>query len=308
MERAAGWLGHGWPSRKGGARKGMWFDMYSRTVASSGAAPATLPGRRLSWPGSRAVLVVVLGLSTLAACDDFDGRDYGRAPGFGPGRRGGDDGWGRWHRRHRDHGRPGAGVDAGPDAGARADAGLADAGGSPGSTDLDAGVADAGAAGSTGADAGAVDAAILALSDGQILAVADALLAGEIDQARAAEPRLGDPEVLAFAEQTAAEREAARSTLASLASAIEVAAEPSAVADDVLAENASALETLAEPDAGALDAGFLSSRGVVHARALERFGALAAAADAPALRAQLVVLEALERAALELARELAAGP
>jgi predicted outer membrane protein len=171
-----------------------------------------------------------------------------------------------------------------------------------------AGVVDAGAAAPPADDAGAVDAAILALSDGQILAVADALLAGEIEQARTAEPLLGDPEVLAFAEQTAAEREAARSTLASLATALDVAAEPSALADEVLAENESALQPLAQPDAGALDAAFLSTRALVHGRALERFSALAVAADAPALRAQLVVLEALERSALELVGELSAAP
>lgn len=76
----------------------------------------------------------------------------------------------------------------------------------------------------------------------------------------------------------------------------------------MLAENVEALEQLTGPDAGSIDAPFLSSREAVHARALERFAALGAAADAPALRAQLLVLQALEQSALERARELSAGP
>jgi hypothetical protein len=250
-------------------------------------------------------LVVMLGLSALAACDDSYDRGYGCSERFGPGRRGLDHGWGRRHRRQRERerDRPDAAAvaDAGSDAGAGADAGLPQAGADAGSASVDAGAVDA------GSDAGAVDAAVLALSDAQILAVADALLAGEIDQARAAEPLLGDAEVLAFAEQTAAEREAARTTLGSLATAIDLAAEPSGIAAEVLAENASALEQLGGPDAGAIDAEFLSSREAVHARSLERFGALGAAADAPALRAQLLVLQALERATIERARELSGG-
>ena len=174
------------------------------------------------------------------------------------------------------------------------------------------GSADAGgAAGAADASSGPspVDAAVLALSDGQIVAVADALLAGELDQARAAEAQLSDADLLAFAEQTIAEREAARSTLASLATAIDVLAAPSDVAEDVLAENVASLAPLlTEPDAGSLDAAFLSTREAVHTRAFDRFTALAAAADAPALRAQLVVLQALEQSALERARELNGGP
>lgn len=294
----------------------MWFDMCSKRVASGEARAVARPAGRHPRRGpasSGAWLVVLLGLSTLAACDDFGGRDYGRAEGFGPGRRGGDGrGW-RGHRRHRDRDRDrpdaAATTDAGLDAGAAADASAPDGGAA---SNLDAGAADASAGGAGEvpdgvSDAGAVDPAVLALSDGQIAAVADALLAGEIDQARAAEPLLGDADVIAFAEQTASEREAARSTLASLASAIDVESEASALADEVLADNASALEQLAAPDAGPIDADFLSSREVVHARALERFVALEAAADAPALRAQLLVFEALEQSALVRASELSAG-
>jgi hypothetical protein len=291
----------------------MWFDMCSNRVASSeAAAAARLVWRHVRRPLARstALLVVVLGLSTLAACDDFDGRGYGRSDGFGPGRRDRDGRSGRGHRRdhRRDGDRPDATAasDAGSDAGAQADASLPGAGANAGSSNLDAGASDASVVGSASVDAG-VDPAILALSDGQIVAVADALLAGESDQARAAESLLGDAEVLAFAEQIVAERDAARTTLASLAAAIDVGAQPSALAEEVLADNARSLGQLSAPDAGPIDADFLSSREVVHARALERLAALGAAADAPALRAQLVVFEALEQSALGRARELSAG-
>jgi hypothetical protein len=287
--------------------------MCSKRVASSEAGAAAWP----AWRGVRrpaapsVVLAAVLGACALAACDDFDGRDYGRAEGFRAGRRDGDGRWGRGHRRHhdRDRHRPdaSAALDAGVDAGALADAGLPGTGASGGSSNLDAGSADAGVVAS-GSDAGTVDAAILALSDGQIVAVADALLAGESEQARAAELLLGDAELIAFAEQTVAEREAARTTLASVAAAIDIGAEPSALADEVLADNERSLEQLSAPDAGPIDAEFLSSREVVHARALDRFAALGASADAPALRAQLVVFEALEQSALGRVRELSASP
>jgi hypothetical protein len=292
----------------------MWFDMCSKRVASGeakAARPSRRHARRPAAPGA-AWLVAVLGLSTLAACDDFGDRDYGRSEGFRSGRRDGDGrGW-RGHRRHRDRDRDrpdaAAPFDAGTDAGAQPDASLPGTGAPAGSSNLDAGAADAGAAGSASIDAGAVDSAILALSDGQIVAVVDALLLGEIDHARAAEPLLADAEVIAFAEQTVAEREAARATLASLAAAIDVGAEPSALADEVLADNASSLEQLSlGPDAGPIDADFLSSREAVHARALDRFALLAAAADDPALRAQLVVLAALEQSALDRTRDLSAS-
>lgn len=290
--------------------------MCPKRVASS-EAKAAWPGRRRACrPAAPGVawLVAVLGLSSLAACDDFDDRDYGRSEAFRSGRRDADGrGW-RGHRRHRDRNRDrdradaAAPFDAGTDAGAQPDASLPGTGAPAGSSNLDAGAADAGAAGSASVDAGVVDSAILALSDGQIVAVADALIVGEIDHARAAEPLLGDAEVIAFAEQTVAEREAARATLASLAGAIDIGAEPSALADEVLADNASSLEQLARgPDAGSIDADFLSSREAVHARALERFALLAAAADAPALRAQLVVLAALEQSALDRTRDLSAS-
>jgi len=288
--------------------------MCSKRVASSEAEAAPLAWRHARRPAAPCVawLVAVLGLSTLAACDDFYDRDYGRSEGLRSGRRGGDGRWGRGHRRHhdRDRDRPDAAAafDAGTDAGAQADASQPGTGANAGSSSLDAGAADAGAVGSANVDAGAVDPATLALSDGQIVAVADALLAGESDHARAAEPLLGDADVIAFAEQTVAEREAARTTLASLAAAIDIGAEPSALADAVLADNTSALEQLSlGPDAGPIDADFLSSRELVHSSALERFAELAAAADAPALRAQLVVFEALEQSALDRARDLSAS-
>jgi hypothetical protein len=288
--------------------------MCSKRVAS-GEAQAAQSARghaRRSAAPALAGLVAVLGLYTLAGCDEFEGRDYGRSEGFRSGRRDGDGrGW-RGHRRHRDRDgeRPDAAApfDAGSDAGALPDASVPGTAATAGASTSDAGAADAGAGGSVSVDAGAIDSAVLALSDGQIVAVADALLLAEADQARAAEPLLVDADVIAFAEQMVAQREAARTTLASLAAAIDLGAEPSVLADEVLADSARSLEQLSlDPDAGAIDADFLSSREAVHASALERFGALAAAADAPALRAQLVVFVALEQSALDRTRDLSAS-
>ncbi|HTV18365.1 MAG TPA: DUF4142 domain-containing protein [Polyangiaceae bacterium] len=260
-------------------------------------------------------LSLVLGLATLAGCDDsfgrrFDDRDRWGFERFGSGRD--RDGWGgrdRWHHR-RPHapGSSDAGADAGSDAGtgdAGADAGLGTGGtaGTPAEPDAGAG-ASATDAGGAAADASAVDAAIQTLSDGQVLAVADALLAGEIEQARAAEPALSNVDVLAFAEQTLAEREAARSTLASLAGALELVPAPSGIAEEVLAANASSLAPLLEPDAGALDAVYLGSRDAVHRRALELYQSLSSVADAPALQAQLLVLQTLEQSTLARASQL----
>lgn len=290
--------------------------MASERVASNsndGAKGLARIGRRGLRPAPLAAwLAIVLGVATLTACDDFDGRDGDRSErGRG---RGGDDDRDRRGRWEREPDRPRA-PDA-LDAGDRGDAGSGDAGNDAGAdvageldVELDAGatytppLVDAGA--DPALDAG--DPTVVGLNDGQILAVADALLAGEIEQARVAEALLGDADVIAFASETSAEREAARSTLTSLATAIGIEAEPSSLADDVIAGNATRLESLAAPDGGSIDAVFLSVSEDAHARALERFAALRAAADAPALQAQLLVLEALERSALDRSRELAAG-
>lgn len=84
--------------------------------------------------------------------------------------------------------------------------------GTAGRTNVDAGVAGATGssdAGALGGDAGAV----LALEDGQILYVADTLNAGEVDQARAALPKLTNADVRSFANDMITEHGTARDQL-----------------------------------------------------------------------------------------------
>jgi uncharacterized protein DUF4142 len=281
--------------------------MSFESVASSGIEGVEPRHERRSrfarsWAGLWLLAALCVGG---VGCDDLRGDRFERGDRAWPGARG--DGFGRgrgarfWHHGHR-RGASDAGADAGSDAGS-GDAGL----------DLDAAAptppADAGdtaaAPGSLG-DAGAAT-GVAALTDGQLVLLADALLAGELDRARSALPALLDADVLAFAEQSSEQLDAARATLSALAGAIGVSSAASSEADEVAAANADALAGLVAPDAGGLDALFLSSQLDAEARALELLAPMIAAADAPELRAQLVVLRALQQQDLSRVRELAAA-
>jgi predicted outer membrane protein len=137
--------------------------------------------------------------------------------------------------------------------------------------------------------------------------VADTLLGGSIDPADVALAFLADPDALAFAEEIADEYGAARDTLAALAEAISATPADSDVAGGVRTANDDALQELVGTDAGASDALFMSAQVAAHTRALALLEQLIVAADAPALRAQLVVLQALEQVNLERARTVAAN-
>jgi hypothetical protein len=256
-------------------------------------------------------LLALLG-GSVTACDDVGDGDFDRRGRFG---RGGDERWDRdgrdregfrgWHRRHRhDPVDASAALDAGNaatdagDAGAATDAELADAAAQPVGEDL----LDAGAA----ADAAPASAAA-ALSDAQILLAADNLLAGTIAQAQAALPRLADTDAVGFAEQLVDDDAAARNTLALIGDAIGASPAGSDLADSITAESDAIAAAFAEPDAGALDALYIESTVTAHTAALSLVGELAAAADAPALRAQLVVLQTVVGLQLERAQEIGAA-
>lgn len=258
-------------------------------------------------------LVTVLG-GSLGACDDLGDDDPGRRGRFGR-----DDdrwdrdrrdreGWRRWHRGHRDD-QTDAAVDGGSgDAGnAATDAG--DAGPATIAENADAAAQPAGGdpldAGSTADAASASPAA--AASDAQILLVADNLLFGAITQAQTALPRLAEPDVVGFAEQLIDEDAAARNTLALVGSAIGASPAPSEIADAVSAESAALAAAFTGPDAGPLDTLYIESTLTAHAAARALVGELAAAADAPELRAQLVVVRAVLDVQLERAQQIAAG-
>jgi predicted outer membrane protein len=277
------------------------------------ATDRTSPGRGWLRSVSTLSILAMLGCGALAGCDEPGGR-FGRTEGF-QGRNGrDDDGWrrgrrGEWHRGDRNGmNEAGAALDAGADAGN--DAGP--------STDAGA-VSDAGAAtvvdpvGPPGGDAGAgsldagADASVLALSDGQLLLLADALLAGEVDQAQAARASLANADVLAYADQVIVDRAAARSTLLTLSAAIGESPTASVVSDELQAANAAALQDLIGPDAGAIDEPYMTSRVAAHTRALELLASMIGAADAEPLRAQLIVLQAIQTEQLDRARAILAA-
>jgi hypothetical protein len=269
---------------------------------------------RSRWARSLSALSLLALLGgMLGACDDDIGEgSSGRRGRFGrdddrwdrEGR--GREGWRRWHRGHR-HDDTDASADADGDAGnAATDAGdagpatnaeTADAAAQPAGEDL----LDAGA----GADAAPASAAA-ALSDAQILLVADNLLAGAISQAQAALPRLANADALGFAEQLIDEDAATRNTLALTGDAIGASPAGSDIADAISAQSDALGAAFAEPDAGALDALYIDSTLTAHAAALSLVSELAAAADAPALRAQLVVLQTVLGVQLERAQEVGA--
>jgi hypothetical protein len=289
----------------------MWFYMYSER-APSGAddhfvrSPAC--GWCRHWSGCTLGVLTLLGGVTLGGCEDPFAHRSDRAGVWRGYPRGERQGVGDFPRHHR-HGRAGAedrdsGADGGSDAG---DAGLT----------LGAS-ADASAAASSGAGAGLVDAGnpsadavldptVQALSDGQILLVVDTLLGGSIDQASAALPRLVDSDVLGYAGQIVDEDGSARDTLATVAGVIGASPAESAVAENERAAIQGELTPLVEPDAGTLDNVFIAAQITALTRTLPLIEQLAAAADAPVLRAQLVVLHAVEQARLERATQIAAG-
>jgi uncharacterized protein DUF4142 len=282
----------------------MWSYMCLESVASSGieGVELRLKGRsRRLRPWAGLGLIALLGMGTVG-CEDLRGDRFDRDGRFWAGNGRGDrDGFGRgrggrfWH-----HGRnAGANGSGSPDAGA-------DAGAGDGGLELDAGaaaeVADAAAAPDASGDAGATG--VAALEDGQLVLLADTLLAGELDRARTALPSLLDADVLAFAEQSSEQLDAARGTLDTLASAIGVSPAASSEADAVRAATDEALAQLVAPDAGGLDALFLSSQLEASTRSLDELAQMIAAADAPELRAQLVVLRALQQQDSSRLREL----
>jgi hypothetical protein len=290
----------------------MWFYMYLENSSfdrpGRSASNDSVSHRR--WSASVLGLLALLGSVALPGCEDGNGRDWDRSGGF---REGGSraDGWRGRNQRDRDgfwHGRHGRGApDGASDAG---DAGLDDAGLDDAGAGLTADAGVGGSASSTGADAGAaaaLDPNIQALSDGQILQVADTLLDGSIDRMNASLSLLSDAAVLVFVEQTLAEDSAAQSTLGALTAAVDATPSDSAVADDTRTANEAVLQELGALDAGAIDARFMSAQLLAEERDLALLGQLIAAADAPVLRAQLVVLQALRQARLGRAQGIAAA-
>lgn len=255
-------------------------------------------------------LVCSTAAAAITACGDDSGQSLYRARPLPGGQR---------DNQNRDV-RPGKGGAASwgarpslsvPDASARGsgssalDAGAADAGAAAAAALPDAGLGDAGSA----SDAG--ESPEQALSDAQILRVADTLDAIEIDQAQAVLPLLGGPELQTFAQEMLDQHQLARDSWSVLAGALDLVPVDSALADELQADAAGTLQQLLRADPELLPALYLSTEVADHDRAIELLNELIGAADADTLRAQLTVWRTIasdHRAAAEqLATDLAAS-
>jgi len=180
-----------------------------------------------------------------------------------------------------------AGGVRGRDAGAAAPR---DAGASP--------VLDAGGPG--GSDAGAP----LALDDNQILYAADTLNAGEVDEARAALPKLSEGDVQDFAQDMINEHGAARDGLTRIAQEQSIAPAGSDLASELQAKSRSAVESLLGAAAPGIDALYVDLELSGHVAAASLLDELIAAADSEPLQAELTDLRASVQTHLERVRAL----
>jgi putative membrane protein len=195
---------------------------------------------------------------------------------------------------------PDAGRTAAPDAGGlrgrdagSPDAGFRDAGSNP---LLDAGTM----RGTDAGDAGAV----LALDDGQILYAADSLNEGEINEARAALPKLSNGDVRDFAAAMIADHGAARDQLTQLAEDQSIAPASSDVANELQAKSRSTVADLLAADPASIDALYVEQELSGHIAAATLLDELIAAADSEPLRAELTDLRATVQTHLDRVRAL----
>jgi putative membrane protein len=170
-------------------------------------------------------------------------------------------------------------------------------------SNADAGVAGSSDAGALGGDAGAV----LALKDGQILYVADTLNAGEVDQARAALPKLTNADVRSFANDMITEHGTARDQLLQLADDQDIAPAGSEVADDLHSKSDSAVQRLLAAAPDGTDALYVQLQVTAHVDAAALLDQLITAADSDPLRTQLTDLRSSVQSHLDRARALDSG-
>ena len=174
-----------------------------------------------------------------------------------------------------------------------------------------AGSAGSGATGSTGstnsADAGVPsgDAGPAgALEDGQLLYVADTLNAGEIEEARAALPKLMNGDVRDFAQQMLDQHGAARDRLLQLAQAQSISPSDSDIADELRSKSQSNIQSLLGAAPSASDALYIELQVSEHVDALQLLDQLASAADAEPLVQELIAERSSVQTHLDRARAL----
>jgi putative membrane protein len=195
-------------------------------------------------------------------------------------------------------------VTAGTGGAGGAAGGTAGAAGTAGTSAGTAGAATAADAGA-GADAGgALAVAVQELNDGQLLFIADTINAGEVDQARAALPRLEAEAARAYAQDMIEEHEPARDALLQLAEAEDVTPELSPVATDLREQSEQVLIQLLSTPGENVDALYIDSQVTMHAQAFQLLEGMIAAADAEPVETLLTQLRASVGGHLDTARQL----
>lgn len=151
------------------------------------------------------------------------------------------------------------------------------------------------------------------LSDAELLLIADRLNGAEVEQARAALPKLEQPEVRDFAQQLLVEHQAARDSLLQFSAESQLFAAPSRASFKLAALTSRAVYRLLKAEFPA-DAAYIGEQVLAHTEASRVFDGLVDAADEPALRdlfsaQRALIAEHLERArALQSARVGAGAP
>jgi putative membrane protein len=159
-----------------------------------------------------------------------------------------------------------------------------------------------------GGDAGTVkDLGLSALEDGQLLLVADRLNGGEVEQARAALPKLLEASAREFSEQMLVDHQAARDTLLQFSDAEDLFARPSRASFLLVRKAEQTVFRLLEADVP-VDELYIDEQVAAHTEALSIFDELIAAADDSGLRdlfvAQRGAVVEHRALALELQAEL----
>jgi len=163
-----------------------------------------------------------------------------------------------------------------------------------------------GAAGSSssGATSSADAGAALALDDGQILFIVDTLNAGEVNEARAALPRLSDSDIRSFAQAMIDEHGAARDQLLRFSEAQMILPEVSDLASELQDKSETIVTQLLATSANEIDGVYVQSQQDAHTEALSLLDQLLMAADSEALRTQLTELRGSVQAHLNQAQAL----
>ena len=198
-------------------------------------------------------------------------------------------------------------VEAGASTGGTAAGGTSQGGTATGGDSSATGGADADEGGNGGMGGAGGDAAIASLSDAQILLVLDTLNHGEVEEAYAALPRLGDADVEAFAQMMIDDHGMARQTVAATADAVDLEPQPSQLQMMLAHESEEHVAKLRSTKTPALDATYMAMQVAAHADALQLLDELDDVADAPQLTTLIADLTTSVQQHYDAAVEIEAG-